>query len=96
MAKSIIQTDKVCLVCGSVNALEKHHCIFGTANRKKADEDGLWVWLCHYHHQSVHNENARLKNVLQIRAEQEWIKKNGSEEDFIKRFGRSYLNGTVG
>ena len=94
MAKSIIQTDKVCFVCGSVNALEKHHCIFGTASRKKAESDGLWVYLCHYHHQSVHNENVRLKNLLQKRAETEWIRQKGSEEDFIKRYGRTYLYGS--
>ena len=37
--KSIISDAKKCYICGSVHDLEKHHCVFGTASRKKADRD---------------------------------------------------------
>ena len=47
--KSIIQDEKVCIVCGSTNTVE-HHCFFGTANRKLSEKYGLKVYLCPYHH----------------------------------------------
>lgn len=36
--------DECCFICGSEKQLELHH-IFGGANRKKADDDGLTVYL---------------------------------------------------
>ena len=95
MAKSIINNNKVCFICGSGYMPEKHHCIFGRSERRKAESDGLWVYLCRYHHHAVHNENVRLKKMLQNIAETSWMEhNNASEEDFIKRYGRSYLNGS--
>lgn len=47
--KSIIQDEKVCLVCGSTNTVI-HHCFFGTANRKLSEKYGLKVYLCPKHH----------------------------------------------
>lgn len=89
--KSIISNSKRCYLCGSESDLEKHHCIFGTANRKKADEDGLWVYLCHRDHQAVHNQNIWEKKALQEIAQEKWENKNGNREAFIKRYGRSFL-----
>lgn len=95
MRKSIIQSKKQCYVCGSENNLHYHHVIFGK-NRKKADEDGLTVWLCYEHHEGtngVHGKNghdldSRLKEV----AENIWIEHyNKTEEDFRKRYGKNYL-----
>ena len=94
MDKSIIQTEKECYFCGTTLNLDKHHCIHGWANRKLADKDGLWVYLCKDHHtmssQSVHqDENMNL--VLKKIAQKEWEKKFGTREEFIKRYGKSYL-----
>lgn len=36
--------DECCFICGSEKQLELHH-IFGGANRKKADDDGLCISL---------------------------------------------------
>ena len=44
--KSILQTDKVCYLCGRQTGLEKHHIFGGVANRKISEAHGLWVWLC--------------------------------------------------
>lgn len=52
--KSIIQDEKVCLVCGSTNTHE-HHCWGGTANRKLSEKYGLKVYLCPYHHNMSDN-----------------------------------------
>ena len=89
--KSIISDAKKCYICGSVHDLEKHHCVFGTASRKKADRDGLWVYLCHSCHYGVHNSNIYAKRSLQIKAQQCWQERFGDEDQFIQRYGRSYL-----
>lgn len=91
MARSIISNVRKCYLCGSQTDLEKHHCIFGTAGRKKAESDGLWVYLCHRDHQAVHNQNIQGKKALQEIAQGKWELENGSREDFIERYGRSYL-----
>lgn len=38
-----------CKLCGSPY-VEIHHCLHGTANRKKADKYNLVIPLCHEHH----------------------------------------------
>lgn len=92
MGRSIISNAKKCYICGSTLNLEKHHCLFGTANRKKADLDGLWVWLCHDCHHGVHNQNVYAKRSLQMRAQRRWEEEKGkSTAQFIDRYGKSYL-----
>lgn len=89
--RSIINEEFKCNICGRIFNLERHHCIFGTANRSKAEEDGLWVWLCHDCHMEIHNGNNWAKELLQKEAQESWESEYGSREDFIKRYGRSYL-----
>ena len=95
MNKTIIQDTKQCYVCGSVKYLHFHHIIFGK-NRKKADEDGLTVYLCYNHHEGTmgvhgkkgHDLDLKLKQI----AEQKWIEHyNKTIDDFIERYGKSYL-----
>ena len=93
--KSIICNDRVCFKCGTTLNLHKHHVINGTANRKISDEDGLWVYLCAYHHNgsndSVHYNKEFALELKQI-AEKRWIEFYGKDkESFIKRYGRNYL-----
>lgn len=65
--------------------------IFGTAKRKLADQDGLTVHLCHYHHFMLHRHGLH-KEELQQLAEKTWLEHyKKSIEDFIKRYGRNYL-----
>ena len=52
MAKSILQNEKVCYLCGSHNMLESHHVYNGNPNRTLSEKYGLKVYLCH----SCHNE----------------------------------------
>lgn len=91
MGRSIISNAKKCYVCGAVNGLEKHHCLFGTANRKKAEEDGLWVYLCNRDHQAVHHQDIWEKKALQELAQEKWESKYGNREAFMKRYGKNYL-----
>lgn len=89
--QSIIQDDMKCYICGKPQNLERHHCIFGTANRKKAEEDGLWVWLCSDCHYGVHHGNNFAKEQLQREAQEDWEFQYGDRDAFIKRYGKSYL-----
>lgn len=72
-----------------------HHIMFGK-NRKKADEDGLTVYLCYEHHEGTYGVHGKkgheIDELLKISAEQVWLTKNNKEkEDFIKRYGKNYL-----
>lgn len=100
MTQSLLQTRKCCYVCGGTEGLHCHHIFFGTANRKKSDEDGMVVYLCGPHHNlssaGVHF-NPRLDDKIKQEAEKIWISTytNKSIEegipDFIKRYGKNYL-----
>lgn len=95
--KSIVcnQDIKQCYVCGAKHNLHLHHIIFGK-NRKKADQDGLTVWLCYDHHEGtygVHGKHGHsLDNLLKQKAELQWTNYYKKEiEDFITRYGKNYL-----
>ena len=93
---SIIKTAKSCYFCGSERNLEKHHAMHGTANRKLAERDGLWVWVCPDCHRGtygVHGKHGHGKDMtLKMAAEYAWIKHNNkTEKDWIKRYGKNYL-----
>lgn len=92
---SIIQKSKKCFVCETEYGLECHHIIYGTANRKLSDKYGLTVWLCNYHHtgskQSVHF-NKELDMHLKKLAQTKFEKKYGTRSDFMKVFGKNYLD----
>lgn len=92
--RSIIQNDKdTCYVCKKhiAGSREEHHVFNGTANRKKSEEDGMKVYLHKTCHMWLHNHpisNRTIKARCQ-KIWQDYYKK--SEEDFIKRYGKSYL-----
>lgn len=99
MAHSILQWDeRVCFRCGRngmYDALDKHH-VFGKYNRDKSEAYGLTVYLCHnnchiFGAESVHKSKVfdfELKSYAQNKAMLEF---DWSEEDFIERFGKSYI-----
>ena len=85
-----MQTKKECYITGSRIQLDKHHCLHGTANRKIADDYGLWVWLRHDVHMRLHDSDKALDRELEKEAQIAFEKKY-SREKFIELFGRSYL-----
>ena len=92
MKDSIICNDKRCFVCGCPIGLHHHHCFHGI-NRKNADQDGCWVYLCFAHHtgmEGVHN-NRPFDVMLMKISQMVWESKLGSREDFRRRYGKSYL-----
>ena len=97
MSKSIIQatSSKICYFCKTTYNLHKHHIFYGTANRKKSEQDGCWCWLCAKHHnmsdEGVHF-NRQVDLLLKARTQLAWMQTyNKTTEDFIKRYGRNYL-----
>ena len=93
--KGIVYPMKpICAICGSKNKIATHEIFYGTANRKKSIEDGMVVNLCGKHHnlssEGVHF-NKELDLKLKQKAQTVYEEKLGTREDFIKRYGRSYL-----
>lgn len=67
---------------------------YGTANRRLSDEDGCVVYLCQLHHTGaagVHF-NKKIDLALKAKCQLQWQKHyKKTTEDFIRRYGRSYL-----
>lgn len=97
---SILQEkDGRCYLCMAMNddyrihpVVHDHH-IFNGPNRAISEELGLKVWLCPEHHvigkAAVHNNSENMK-LLKRKGQLEY-EKDHTREEFIKRFGRSYL-----
>lgn len=101
--ESLLQTERRCYICGSTNNIHKHHIFFGTANRKKSDEDLMCIYLCAAHHNmstfSVHF-NKELDIKIKQLAEKVWINTyteadmsyESKIDKFIERYGKNYLD----
>lgn len=102
MSDSKLITQKgICYRCGRYGSTEKHH-IFGGANRRLSEEDGLYVFLCH----ECHNEPPYGIHYYKIamdwmhrtgqRAFEDELIENGASPDearqrFMERYGKNYL-----
>lgn len=94
--ESIINNNKKCFKCGSINNLHCHHIFFGGRNRNKSEKDGLKVYLCWEHHEGTYGVHGRMGHNLDIYlkqiAEKKWLEYyNKTIDDFIKRYGRNFL-----
>lgn len=94
--KSIIQKDPTeCYICGRNGAedpLDKHH-VFGGANRKLSEEDGLYIMVCHKrcHIEKLHKDQTSAICMKAI-GEGEWLRANNKTiEDFRARYGGNWL-----
>ena len=96
---SILQTrDGRCYICMKNGSdrhwpiLHKHHAFLG-ANRKIAETEGLYVFLCPDHHEfgtdAVHRNYEILREIQ--RDAQRAYEENHSRQQFMKLFGRNYL-----
>lgn len=94
MVRSILQRNEACYVCGTTLNLHLHHVFYGTANRKISDADGCVIYLCQRHHtgdQGVHHDR-KLDLTIKAKCQIEYMRQNDKTiEDFIARYGRSYL-----
>lgn len=100
-APSIMQDtvfDPACYLCGANGALDKldRHEVFGGHYREKSKRLGLWVLLCHHECHifgplAAHN-NASTALRLKQDAQRSAMEAYGwSTEDFIREFGKNYL-----
>lgn len=82
-----------CYFCGRTDWIECHH-IFQGAYRRKSEQYGFVIDLCHHHHNEppdgVHH-NRQNNLILKRKAQTEFEKTMGTREEFIKIFGRNYL-----
>ena len=93
MSASILQSEKKCYLSGAVNVpLDKHHIMNGTANRKKSEKYGVWVWLDHDVHMKLHQtaEGQQWQRYLKQEA-QRAFEKIWSRELWMKEFKKNYL-----
>lgn len=92
---------KSCFLCGRTAYTERHH-IFGAANRKFSEQDGLVVDLCPDCHNrppnGVHFNKERmdaLRRYGQTVYENNLIADGKTRQEartaFIKRYGKNYL-----
>lgn len=88
---SIITKDlNTCFLCGQY-ATDVHHVVHGCGRRKLADEDRLTVGLCHRCHMLLHDK-GNFDRELQKIGQKTWMEHyHKTINDFIDRFGKSYL-----
>lgn len=77
----------------------RHEVFYGVRNRQKSIDDGLVIFLLPVQHTdgkySVHKNPKYWKEVIKIQeiAEKAWCDYYGkTKEDFLKRYGRNYLD----
>lgn len=88
-----------CWLCGrngSADPLDRHH-IFRGPNRDKSEKYGLVVRLCHsrchlYGRRAVHNNSDTMSALHQFGQRKAMAENGWTTEDFIREFGRNYLN----
>ena len=100
MADSILQWDtRVCFLCGrnaNLESLDKHH-VFGKYNRAKSEAYGLTIYLhhskCHINGKDSVHKNAEIDKSVKRYAQYKAMEKFGwSQQDFIDRFGKNYID----
>ena len=88
--KSIISNERKCYISGFTHNLDKHHCMNGSAYRRKSEQDGLWVYLNHDIHMAVHSYRPDLKRELKAVAQQAY-ERTHTHEEWMERYHKNYL-----
>lgn len=94
--QSIIEPkgEKSCFICGYSGRTEEHHIFGGNPNRRLSEKNGLKVHLCYIHHRDaktgVHFNSKLMEELHEIG--QRAFEQNHTREEFMKIFGKNYLN----
>ncbi len=106
--KSIIQTGRIkeCYLCreeadrlgyyGELphTGLHRHHFMHGTANRRKAEQYGLWAYVCvtrhHEYGPEAPHSNVEVDKKLKQAAQRIFEEKYGRAL-WMQEFGKNYL-----
>lgn len=89
--KSILQLEKQCYICGTLQNLNCHH-VFPGSRRQTSEKWGCKVWLCMNHHtgnEGVHRDTAKLLKLKQ-NCQRKFEELYGHEK-FMSVMGRNYL-----
>lgn len=91
--KSILQTEKVCYMCGREYGLEKHHIFAGMANRRISEREGLWCWLCGTTcHRGTHGAQYDKEMNFYLKGQaQKAFERTHTRQEWMKLIGRNYL-----
>ena len=90
--KSILQSEKICYLCGKQYGLEMHHIFAGVANRRISEERGFKVWLCAECHRGTdgaqydRDTNFRLKQDAQAEFE-----RTHTHEEWMRLIRKNYI-----
>ena len=86
-----------CFFCGRTGQLDEHHIFSGVSNRQNCEEDGIKIYICRFCH-LLHDRGVVRINGVEIResdikafGQRKWEETYGSREDFIKRYGKSWI-----
>lgn len=86
--------NKECFITGVKDEnLVRHEIFFGTANRKLSKQYGLWVYLIPELHNTT-NKGVHYNRELDLllkRAGQNAFEQKYSRQEFIKIFGKNWL-----
>jgi hypothetical protein len=98
---SVLQEHKACWRCLSRTGLESHHVFPGVANRPKSEKYGLKIWLCNACHTGRHkifgkgiHQNRPFELSVKRHAQRYYEDNIGTREDFIRIFGKSWIDNT--
>ena len=98
--ESILQTTRDrCFICAKVTDLDEHHCLSGTSNRDNSEDYGLKIYLCRNCHSELHDKGKiRIGKWIEITeddlkgfAQRKWEETYGTREEFIEKFGKSWI-----
>ena len=88
--------DRVCWYCGSTYAIEEHHLVHGTANRKHSERLGLVIDLCANCHRNSYRHSAHGNPEFDRKYKQMGQRcfegRGHAREEFISIFGQSYID----
>lgn len=88
----------ICFLCGRWGFTHTHHIFFGNGKKKYSGYYGLKAELCPECHEDGKNaahRNAETARYLQKIGQQAFEEQWGSREQFMKIFGRNYLEEEV-
>lgn len=85
-----------CQLCGRYGPVELHHLI-GGAYRRKADRDGLVIFLCPGCHRldpwAAHRSGETMRELRAL-GQRIWMERTGKGvRAFVKEYGKNYLGG---
>ena len=84
-------SDDFCLLCGWKGQLIRHEA-FGGSRRQLSKALGLWTNLCVGCHERCHARPDEAGKYVKVNAQNAAMEHYGwTKEEFIKRFGRSYI-----